>query len=377
VERIVLSLETELPVAATTPETADVVFLVRNARTGQVAASGADTIPLPSAPARGRSTGTSDWRVQFALPAGDYLMRCVVREPGGLLGSADRQFTVRALGGPDVAASDLLLGKPGRQLPVRAMAYTGEPMPGTLRLFGRSTSQLNNITARLELLSLDTNAAVVGVAGVPADTRDIEGMDGQVLRDIFFEVPMATVAPGDYVARAEIRAGGELVSELRRQVTVTPGDAPAVAIAAAPNAPSASEAATSEIALSAASAGRQAAEGVALLKAAKYAEAVAVLDAAFNATPSPAATAPPAAPRGPIAFVLGWAHRGAGSLTSAVSAFRNAVLADPAMIPAHLALADTYLQLQQPALAVQALEAGLASQPNAIELKVMLERIKK
>jgi predicted Zn-dependent protease len=75
--------------------------------------------------------------------------------------------------------------------------------------------------------------------------------------------------------------------------------------------------------------------------------------------------------------VLGWAHRGAGSLTSAVSAFRNAALLDPSMIPAHLALADTYLELKQPALAVQALEAGLARQPNAVELKYMLERIKK
>ncbi|MEI6244000.1 MAG: tetratricopeptide repeat protein [Acidobacteriota bacterium] len=60
-----------------------------------------------------------------------------------------------------------------------------------------------------------------------------------------------------------------------------------------------------------------------------------------------------------------------------MSAFRNAATLDASMISAHLALADTYMTLKQPALAVQALEAGLASQPNAAELKRMLETIKK
>jgi hypothetical protein len=47
------------------------------------------------------------------------------------------------------------------------------------------------------------------------------------------------------------------------------------------------------------------------------------------------------------------------------------------MVPAHLALAETYLRLKQPALAVQALEAGLTVLPDAPELKRMLETIKK
>ena len=375
-ERIVLSLEAELPIAdpaerGTSDEgrgtaAADVVFVVRNARTGAIAASGADTIALPTAPVPGRASGVSPWRVQFTLAPGEYLMRAIVREPGGLLGSADRQFAVRSLGGPDVAASDLLLGRPGMQLPVRATAFTKEPLPGTIRLYGRSPEQLDKVTARLELVPTGGSAPSIGVSGVPADTRDV---DGQVLRDIFFEVPLAGVPPGDYVARAEIRAGGELVSELRRQVTVVDGSAPAaLATPAGPVArPAPSEAADSDIARSIAPADKPALEGVSLLKAAKYAEAVAALSTSFDANPKNA----------PVAFMLGWAHRGTGNLTAAVSAFRNAVLADSSLIPAHLALADTYLELKQPALAVQALEAGLASQPNAIELKRMLEVIKK
>ena len=106
---------------------------------------------------------------------------------------------------------------------------------------------------------------------------------------------------------------------------------------------------------------------MALLKAAKYPEAAAALRAAFDANAKSA----------PLAFVLGWAERGAGNPVAAVSAFRNATVLDPSMIPAHLALADTYLEMKQPALAIQVLEAGLASQPNAAELKRLLETIKK
>ena len=40
----------------------------------------------------GQYLGHSTYRVQFDVPPGDYLMRAVVREPGGLLGSADRRI---------------------------------------------------------------------------------------------------------------------------------------------------------------------------------------------------------------------------------------------------------------------------------------------
>jgi VWFA-related protein len=376
-ERVILALESELPVhTGDDPANADVVFVVRDARSGQVAASGQDTIALPSSNDPGRASGTGAWRVQFPLTPGDYLMRCVVREPGGLMGSADRQFTVRALGGPDVSASDLILGRPGPNLPVRADAYTGDPLTGTLRLFARNDAQLEGVTVRLDLLDLtglDGTAAPVGGAGVTADTRNV---DGQVLRDVFFELPLTRVAPGDYIARAEVRSRGELVTSLRRQVRVIAGRAPATAAAGASAEAPASDAASSAIAgslVAAAAASpddpvaRQAANGVAALKSGRYAEAVTLLSAAFDANPK----------NGAVAFVLGWAQRGAGNMTAAVSAFRNAALTDPASIPAHLALADTYLAMNAPALAVQALEAGLAKVPNAIELTRLLEAIRK
>jgi len=374
-ERIVLSLEAELPVgiAGAATSKADVVFLVRDARTGRVAGSGSDEIALPTTVTPGRTTGTGAWRVQFMLPPGDYLMRAIVREPGGLIGSADRQFTVRQLAGPDVAASDLMLGRPTPQLPMRVTAYTAEPLPAAVRVYGRSAAQLDALSTRLELVAIGSSTAIVGVSGVTTETRDV---DGQPLRDVTFELPLTNVPAGDYIVRVEIRAAGELVSELRRQVSVVVGSSPAPAVEPRPAPPVPSAAADgivasvllADAATSPNPAVRRAADGVNQLKAARYAEAATTLSAAFAASGEKSAS---------MSFLLGWAERGAGKLVEAVSAFRVAATLDPSMIPAHLALADTYLELKQTALAIQAVEAGLARQPNSVELKQLLETIKK
>ena len=376
-ERVVLSLEAELPIAAPQadglPQRADAVFVVRDARSGRIVGSGSDQIPLPTTVAPGRTTGLGHWRVQFTLTPGEYLMRAIVREPGGVLGSADRQFTVRAMGGVDVAPSDLILGTPTPALPVRATAYTAEPLPATVRVYARSAAQLESVTGRIELLPIGGTTAVAAATGVMTAARDV---DGQAMRDLVFEVPLTSVPAGDYVAKVDVRAAGEFVAELRRQVTVVVGANPTPAAAAPSEAVVPSAAADGEVAhalLKSAATSTdpvvlQAATGVTHLKAGHYAEAATALAAAFDASQQRSA---------PVAFLLGWAERGTGRLVNAVSAFRNATTLDAAMIPAHLALATTYLELRQPALAVQALEAGLAKQPNAVELTRLLETIKR
>jgi hypothetical protein len=44
------------------------------------------------------------------------------------------------------------------------------------------------------------------------------------------------------------------------------------------------------------------------------------------------------------------------------------VFLDPLLVSAHLALADGYLKLAEPALAIQALRAGLTALPQSPEL---------
>jgi VWFA-related protein len=403
-DRVVVSLEAELPVArAEVNEPADVVFVVRNSRTGQVAASGSDTIALPSASTPGSSTGRGAWHVQFTLAPGDYLMRCVVREPGGLLGSGDRQFTARALGGTDIAASDLVLRSPGVSLPVRATAYTSEPLAGAVRVYARAPGLLADLAGRLELVGptglADTSSEIPAIA-VSAVLGEVRDTGAEAQRDVMFSAPLDHVAPGEYVARAIVRSHGEVVADLRRQVHVIAGTAPlrpaqnetirprdviagsiaqrliaslgqrtdaplrrAVELAGASRW---TEVLTTLGDAPAADIGAQELRGVSLVALERYHDAATQLSAVFVAQPDNAA----------VAFVLGWASIGAGDDRAAIGAFRNAALRDPSMVPAHLALAETYVRLNQPGLAAQALETGIAAMPNAIELKALLEKIR-
>ena len=105
--RVVLALEADLPVRDAAHDSADVVFVVRDVRDGRVAASGTDTMRLPAQAAPGASAGVATFHVQFELTPGTYLMRTVVREPGGTIGSADRRLEVRPFSGPDISVSDL------------------------------------------------------------------------------------------------------------------------------------------------------------------------------------------------------------------------------------------------------------------------------
>jgi VWFA-related protein len=404
-ERVVLSLEAELPVSRPdTTDPADVVFAVRNSHTGQVAASGSDQIPLPKAAVPGSSTGRSPWHVQFNLAPGDYLMRCVVREPGGLVGSADRHFTVRSLTGPDLAASDLVLRSFDAALPVRALAYTDAPLSGAVRVYGRTLDQLSDLSGRLELIGIGSASADAGdspTLAVNAAIGDARDTGAETQRDVMFSVPLDRVPAGEYVARAVIRSRGEIIADLRRQVNVIAGAVAARPAPAEPARPrdvtsgSISQRLVTAAGKSADTAVRRAAEsardsqwtdvlgaladapaadqdaarlrGLALLGLERYTDAATQFTATFTARPDDAA----------LAFLMGWASIGAGDDRAAITAFRNAVLREPAMVPAHLALAETYLRLKQPALAVQALEAGLTVLPDAPELKRMLETIKK
>jgi VWFA-related protein len=414
---VAVSLESELPVAAPSANDAfaDVVFVVNDVKTGQVLANGSDRIALPHQTAVGSVAGLGTWRTRFDLPAGDYVMRCVVREPGGMTGSADRQFSVRSLGGPDAAATDLILGTPGERLPVRTLAYADEVLGGAVRVFGRSEAQLAGLTATLDLLSLSAasdDGAERAARTVRGSVSDSHLSDqGGITRDVAFTVPLADLPAGDYVAHVIVRAGGELVADRRRQVSIANGARPAPPVETASDEVIASsatarrprdilkgnvvkeivdEAGRSDIsvvhqAAAEASSGRWSRalamlgpapatdpgasqlRALAHIDSEDYAGAVSDLGETFRARPADAR----------MAFVLGWANVGAGNDVAAASAFRSAAFLDPALVPAHLALAETYMRLNQPALAAQALEAGLAKLPQSLELKRMLESIKR
>ena len=402
--RVVLSLAADLPVRANAGDVADVVFVVRDTRDGRVVASGTDTIAMPASPRSDAAVGTGTWRVQFAVPAGTYLMRAVVREPGGLVGSADRRLDVRPLDGPDVTVSDLVIGTALSGLPVRPRAYTGEGLSGVLEAYGRTTVQLQGLDVRVELRRRQGDEPIATLA---ADLQGAEPGDGGVSRRASFTLPLEGVPPGDYLAHAVVTARGEVVAERTRQVQVLEGDAPARTAADAEGpvpdlvspievirgdlarsyiqwlqsraeGPAETQAARAavrglweEVELDLRAAGdtvvTRALRGLALFAREEYADAAEALESARDAEPHSALTA----------FFLGWAHEGAGDARNAIGAWRSAAYLDPMLVSAHLALADGYLRLSEPSLAMQALKAGLAALPSSPELLARLDQIER
>jgi VWFA-related protein len=223
--RVTLSLEVELPVHDEARDSADVAFIVRNARDGRVVASGTDIMPLPSTPTEGRATGVSAYRAHFDVPPGSYVMRAVVREPGGLLGSADRKLDVRGLSGAEVTVGDVILGSVTGGLPVRARAYAQDGLTGTIDAYSRSPGPLQQLTV---------NAAVVPAGGAqPVVTGRAElgeTMSGGtgVVRRATFAIPLAGVAPGRYVVRVTVTAGSTRIADLSRELDVVAGSKPRV-----------------------------------------------------------------------------------------------------------------------------------------------------
>jgi len=316
-----------------------------------------------------------------------------------VIGSADRRFRVRPIGGPDVNSTDLLFSTPGDPFPVRARGYSAGALVGTLRLHGPTTDKLQRVSARLELTPDNTDGTVRTGRTIDGVVTDVVIGPQGAARDVLFSMPLEKLAAGAYVARAIVRVDGEVVADMGRPVDIIDGVVPEL-----PPAPTSAGAKgvlngeivarlvrhaatlpdpvlkkaaieagngqwsavlTTTATLPAADAVGQRLRGLALMGRDDYAAAAASLSASFDIRPE-----------ADVAFVLGWAQIGAGNRVAAVTAFRNANVLDPLMVPAYLALGETYVALGHPPLARQALEAGLAKLPASIELKLMLDRLK-
>ena len=402
--RVVLSLNADLPVRASPDDMADVVFVARDTRDGHVVASGTDTIPLPSRANPGAAMGSSAWRVQFNVPAGSYLMRTVVREPGGLAGSADRRIDVRPLDGPEVAVSDLVLGSALSALPVKPRAYTGDGLSGIIEAYARTPVQMEDLDVRIELRKPGHE---MSIRSIEADLLDTESEGSGLSRRARFLLPLEGVDAGDYTAHAIVRARGEIVAERTRQVEVlnarsgvATGGADLLVERVSPLDVVGSDLGRRYVewlqgrAQGAAEvdATRRAREqqweqvevqvqrltdkngvvpkalrGLALFAREDFAGAASALKLAFEAEPQSSLTA----------FFLGWAHEGAGQTRDAIGAWRSAAHLDPTLVSAHIALADAYMRMSEPALALQAIRAGLAALPDSLELRDRLTRLEK
>jgi VWFA-related protein len=379
-QRVIVSLAAELPIgSAERSEMADVAFLVRAISDGRVVASGRDTMPLPARRAGNATTGAGAYRVQFEAPAGEYMMRVVVREPGGLVGSADRRFTIRALDGPSLTSGDLVLSSVRGELPARPAAYTGDGLSGVLELYARTVEQLHDARVTVDLLPIGSGSAAVSTI---ADLQETRPTTTGAAREARVALPLAGVAPGAYIARARVKVGPDTVAEVNREIDIRHGERPAESGLEPPAVFDPREivngALGREYALSlksrSATAALDALRGLDRLAARDYPAAISAFQSALSS--SAGGGAPRAEKEDALAaFFLGWSFHGAGEDRQAISAWRRAAFLDPSIVPAHLALADMYVQLSQPALAVQALRAGLAARPDSPELRDRLSRL--
>jgi len=268
-------------------------------------------------------------------------------------------------------------------------------------------------------------AALVRAGGealfrVPATLLDIT-RDGPIAsRGARIELPLESVTPGTYVVRATLRAAGEIVTELEREVEIRAGSAPpevgpplprdidpanvlngdvarrvVATLRRQADSPSVSRAADLASARSwdavvsalqtvdASSMPSRVLRGMGLLGQRQFARAAEELQAGFDlgaaAMPEQGRGAGPGESglTGQVAFLAGWAEAMAGSDTRAVSAWRNAVRLEPGLVPAYLALADAYVRQAQPALAAQVLRSGLAVLPKSAELQRRLSDIER
>ncbi len=367
--RILLSLEADLPVRDAAHDSADVVFLVRDARDGRVVASGTGTMSLPSSAGNANAMGVGTYRVHFEVPPGSYMMRTVVREPGGLVGSADRKLDVRGLSGPDVTVGDVILGSVTGALPVRARAYVEDGLTGLLEAYGRSRDQLETLAVTAALVPIGVEQPVTTVH---ADLGETMSTGIGVLRRATFAVPLAGVPPGAYYARVKVTAGSETVTDLTRELEVIAGKRPPppppIEAVFRPKDVLESDfvrGARAALRVATTPAAVRATKGFDLFAAADYGSAAVELAEALRLDQRNAA----------IAFTLGWACQEAGNARQAIGAWRAATTIDPTMVPAHLALADGYLRMSAPALAEQAIRAGLAAIPGSPELQARLAQI--
>lgn len=218
--RVTLSLEADLPLRNADHTSADVVFVVRDLRDGRVVASGNGAMPLPDIAGAGAATGLGSYRSHFDIPPGAYLMRAVVREPGGLVGSADRRLEVRGVAGPGVTVSDLVLGSTTGPLPVRARALTQNGLSGMLDAYGRSPDQLQSLVVTVALLPAGSDTAL---ATIVADLDAAISTGTGLIRRARFALPLSSVAPGAYVTRVKVMAGSETLAELSREVEIVEG----------------------------------------------------------------------------------------------------------------------------------------------------------
>jgi VWFA-related protein len=223
-----LAVVTELPVRVATyayaEPSASKVRVVISAEAGRTATASGTWLGFVLIDSAGVIAATAahqarDGRYAFSavVPAGDYVLRAAAIDPLGRQGSVERAFRVRPGAADALHVGDLMLAPPpaSSDAPLEpfvdrvdvpnVVAYLethsngGAPRPDAVRV---------QITAAASTTVLATGRSSVSVRdGGWAMARTI--------------VPIGSLPPGPYLARAEILAGGSVVARTARPFTIS------------------------------------------------------------------------------------------------------------------------------------------------------------
>src|SRR5207249_1618437 len=130
-------------------------------------------------------------------------------EPGGLVGSADRRCTVRALDGPALTSGDLIVSSVRGELPVRPTAYVGDGLSGVIDLYARTPDSLRSARVVVDLVPAGESGALVSGS---CDLQDVRTVAGGVARAAHLALPLSSVPAGAYTARARVMSGSDTVA---------------------------------------------------------------------------------------------------------------------------------------------------------------------
>jgi hypothetical protein len=166
---------------------------------------------------------TANARELAALPVtsaglaspGTYRLRVAAIDSTGRRGSADYALTAEAVTAGGMTFSTMVLGVSYERSFVPKLQYVSEPTAnGTFEVFGpRPASALS---VAMELAASEDGPPLVRVPGAIAPTKDADRHRATGV------VPIAQVAPGDYVLRAVVSLDGQPIATLTRTLRKAP-----------------------------------------------------------------------------------------------------------------------------------------------------------
>ena len=167
----------------------------------------------------GHESGAGRYAFSTVVAPGLYTLRAAAIDPLGRQGSVERPFDARVTVADRVSLSDLILAplpaRPEDALEPFIDRVTGSRVMAYLEMRANERERLPD-AVRIVITSGETDGAVVTVAAevTPADKG---GGGWAVARAV---VPTAGLAPGRYLARAEVVAGGRTIARVPRPFSI-------------------------------------------------------------------------------------------------------------------------------------------------------------